>query len=124
MTRPTILLMEDEVIVAMMMEDVLADLGWEIVGSFGEVRPALDWLDAHTGTLGAAVLDINLNGELVFPVAEALRARGTPFIFLTGYTAPAGADAFAAPILNKPFDAPHLERMLNALLEGGAGRVV
>ena len=120
MSRPSLLLMEDEVLVAMMMEDELTDLGWEVAASFGEVGPALDWLDARDGALSAAVLDINLNGEMVFPVAEALEARGTPFLFLAGYTAPDGALAFKAPVLNKPFDAHHLSRALEGLMKDAA----
>ena len=119
MTKPSLLLMEDEVLVAMMMEDELTDLGWDVAGSFAEVRPALDWLAARAEGLTAAILDINLNGEMVFPVAAALKARGTPFLFLTGYTSPVGAEVFEAPILNKPFDAPHLEATLRRLIEGG-----
>jgi DNA-binding response OmpR family regulator len=110
MTRPRVLLVEDEALVAMMMEDVLEDLGWEVAGSFGDVRPTLEWLASHE--LDAAVLDINLGKEMAFPIAEALKARGTPFTFLTGYTAPAGAAEFSRPILNKPVDIDQLERVL------------
>lgn len=113
MTRPRVLLIEDEVLVSMMMEDVLGDWGWEVAGSFGAVKPALDWLDGRAEALDCAVLDINLGGEMVFPVAEALQARGVPFLFLTGYTAPVRAAEFGAPILNKPFDGPELERALS-----------
>jgi two-component SAPR family response regulator len=110
MSRPRVLLVEDEALVAMMMEDVLEDLGWEVAGSFGDVRPTLDWLANHD--LDAAVLDINLGAEMVFPIAEVLKARGTPFTFLTGYTAPPRAGEFSNPILNKPVDVDQLERVL------------
>ena len=82
MKKRKVLLVEDEALVAMMMEDVLADLGWEVAGSFGDVAPTLDWLEKNED-LDAAVLDINLGTENVFPVAEALKARGTPFTFNT-----------------------------------------
>jgi CheY-like chemotaxis protein len=111
MTKPRVLLVEDEALVAMMMEDVLADLGWEVAGTFGDVKPALDWLAAHDD-LDAAVLDINLGAEMVFPIAEALKARGTPFTFLTGYTAPPQAGDFDNPVLNKPVDVDQLEQVL------------
>jgi CheY-like chemotaxis protein len=111
MSRPRVLLVEDEALVAMMMEDVLEDLGWEVAGSFGDVKPALEWL-ASNHKLDAAVLDINLGTEMVFPVAEALKARGTPFTFLTGYTAPHRAGEFDIPILNKPVDVEQLEQVL------------
>lgn len=111
MTKPKVLLVEDEALVAMMMEDVLTDLGWEVAGSFSDVAPTLDWL-SRCEHLDAAVLDINLGSENVFPVAEALRARGTPFTFLTGYTAPMGASKFHTPVLNKPVDIAELEKVL------------
>ena len=112
MKKRKVLLVEDEALVAMMMEDVLADLGWEVAGSFGDVAPTLDWLEKNDD-LDAAVLDINLGTENVFPVAEALKARGTPFTFLTGYTAPMGASKFQTPVLNKPVDVAELERVLS-----------
>jgi len=111
MNKPRVLLVEDEALVAMMMEDVLEDLGWEVAGSFGDVKPTLEWL-ASADRLDAAVLDINLGSEMVFPVAEALKARGTPFTFLTGYTAPPRAGDFDTPVLNKPVDLDQLEQIL------------
>jgi DNA-binding response OmpR family regulator len=116
-SKPKVMLVEDEVLVAMMMEDVLAEWGWDVAGSFGQVQPAVDWLVDRAEALDAAVLDINLGGEMVFPVAEALKARRVPFLFLTGYTAPTGAADFGAPILNKPFNGEELESALNRLLE-------
>ncbi len=109
--KPRILLVEDEALVAMMMEDVLEDLGWEVAASFADVRPTLEWLE-KCDTLDGAVLDINLGAEMVFPVAEALRKRGTPFTFLTGYTAPPKAVEFETPVLTKPVDVDELERVL------------
>ena len=112
MTRPRILLVEDEALVAMMMEDVLEDLGFEVAASFGDVQPTLDWLAKCDG-LDGAVLDINLGTEMVFPVAEALKARGTPFTFLTGYTAPPRASEFETPVLTKPVVVDELGRVLD-----------
>lgn len=111
MTKPRVLLVEDEALVAMMMEDVLEDLGWEVAASFGDVKPALEWLAKCDG-LDGAVLDINLGSEMVFPVAEALKARGTPFTFLTGYTTPPRAGEFDTPVLTKPVDVDELGRVL------------
>lgn len=109
--KPRVLLVEDEALVAMMMEDVLEDLGWEVAASFGDVKPTLDWLE-QCDDLDGAVLDINLGTEMVFPVAEALRSRGTPFTFLTGYTAPPKASEFQTPVLTKPVDVDELGRVL------------
>jgi CheY-like chemotaxis protein len=72
MTRPKALLVEDEAMVALMMEDILEDLGWDVAATFSDVAPALEWLTANDN-LDGAVLDINLGSELVFPVAEALK---------------------------------------------------
>src|SRR5690349_13650335 len=80
MSRPQILLVEDEGLVAMTMEDMLVDLGCDIAGSFGGVAAALAWL-AGEPALDGALLDVNLGGEMVFPVADVLIARGVPIIF-------------------------------------------
>src|SRR5215203_5732802 len=74
-----VLLVEDEMLVAMMMKDMLTDLGFSVVGPFSRTAEALP--AATDSELEAAVLDINLNGELVYPVADALVARGVPVVF-------------------------------------------
>ena len=79
-----VMIVEDEALVAMMVEDMLDDLGCEVAGSFGAVRDALAWLGGNPPPDGA-VLDVNIGGEMVFPVAEQLRERGVPFVFATGY---------------------------------------
>ena len=100
-----IILVEDEPLVAMMMEDILADLGCEIAASFGSLSAALSWLAAQQTPPDGAVLDVNLGGgETVFPLAEALRARGVPFVFATGYGV-LPSDRFPdAPLIHKPVD--------------------
>lgn len=104
MSRPRVILVEDESLIAMMMEDLLTDLGCEIVGAFGALGPAMAWLDARADALDGAILDVNLGGETVFPLAEALADRGVPFVFATGYGA-LPDDRFAdAPLINKPVD--------------------
>ena len=80
-----IMIVEDEALVAMMVEDLLGDLGCEVAGSFGAVGEALIWLDGSQADLDGAVLDVNIGGEMVFPVADALRLLGVPFVFATGY---------------------------------------
>jgi len=100
-----VILVEDDVLVAMMMEDLLNELGCEVTGAFGALAPALAWLDAQETPPDGAVLDINLGGgENVFPLARALRDRGVPFVFATGYGA-LPEDGFSeAPVLQKPVD--------------------
>lgn len=111
-----ILLVEDEMLVAMLIEDMLSDLGCVVVGPISEVEEAR--AAVADKTLDAAILDLNLNGSPTFPVAEACRARGLPFLFATGY----GADGVPEPfrgvsVLQKPFQDSDLARALTGLLQ-------
>lgn len=99
-----VMLVEDEAMIAMVMEDFLADLDCEVVGPFSAVGPALAWLTGPHVDLDGAVLDVNLGNERVFPVAEALRARGVPFCFATGYGVIEDRRFDDAPVLSKPLD--------------------
>ena len=78
-----VLLVEDEYLLAARVADEFG-LGVEAVGPAASVEQALELIE-HGGHLDAAVLDINLRGDVVYPVADALRARGVPFVFVTGY---------------------------------------
>src|SRR5215470_8083113 len=96
-----ILLVEDEAFVAMMMRDLIAEIGFHVVGPFGKIADAIENLDRYV--LVAAVLDVNLAGEKIYPLAEQLSGRGIPFVFVTGYAADAIDDRFASvPVLQKP----------------------
>jgi CheY-like chemotaxis protein len=107
-----ILLVEDEAFVAMMMRDLIADFGFHVVGPFATVTDALEALDRHK--LVGAVLDVNLAGEKIYPVAEQLSGRGVPFVFVTGYASDAIEDRFASvPVLQKPVDGTALRRALD-----------
>jgi two-component sensor histidine kinase/FixJ family two-component response regulator len=107
-----ILLVEDEAFVAMMMRDLIADFGFHVVGPFGTVTDALEALDRHK--LVGAVLDVNLAGEKIYPVAEQLSGRGVPFVFVTGYASDAIEGRFASvPVLQKPVDGTALRRALD-----------
>ena len=104
-----VLVVEDEAIVAMLVEDELRDAGAEVVGPAASVGGALRLIEAAAkgGGLSAAVLDIDLQGRAVAPVADRLAVLGVPFVFATGYGE--GRDTgghAAAPVLRKPFD-PH-----------------
>ena len=79
-----VLLVEDEYLLATRIADEFGQLGVEAVGPAGNVEQALELVE-HGGHLDAAVLDIDLRGDAVYPVAAALRARGVPFVFVTGY---------------------------------------
>src|SRR4051812_39296971 len=101
-----VLVVEDEALVAMMMEDGLPDAGAEIVGPACTVGEALEMIErrASDGGLSVAVLDINLEGAAVFPVADCLRALGVPYVFCTGYGESCDrGNHVAAPVLAKPF---------------------
>jgi len=78
-----VLVVEDELLVALLVEDMLSDMGCIVVGPFARMRDALN--AANTQTFDLALLDVNIAGEMVFPVAYALEARGVPFLFVTGY---------------------------------------
>ncbi len=78
-----VLVVEDELLVALLLEDMLAEAGCVVVGPFARVRDAL--AAARAEAVDVALLDVNVAGERVFPVAHALEERGVPFLFLTGY---------------------------------------
>jgi CheY-like chemotaxis protein len=106
-----LLVVEDEMLIAMTIEDVLTDLGCVVVGPAGSVTKALEIINGHE--IDGAILDLNLKGEQATPVAEALWKRGTPFVFLTGYgTSVASHNPFGAPTLPKPFDPAALQRVI------------
>jgi len=100
--QPRILVVEDETILAMMLEDVLLDEGYSVVGPFARVAAALQ--AAELEALDAALLDVNLAGEMVFPVAEMLARRGIPFLLVTGYDNRILGEAHLDwPVLTKPY---------------------
>ncbi|HYH36711.1 MAG TPA: response regulator [Azospirillum sp.] len=107
-----LLVVEDEAMVAMMLEDMLGDLGCEVVGPAGSVARAQELAQGEPG-LAAAILDVNLGGLPIYPVAETLKARGIPFVFITGYGAADLDGRFAdAPTVQKPFSMPALRDTL------------
>ncbi len=115
-----LLLVEDEAMVAMMIEDMLGDLGCEVVGPAGSVARAQELARTETEIAGA-ILDVNLGGEPIYPVAETLKARGVPFVFITGYGSADIDGRFAdAPTVQKPFSMPALRDTLVKVLPQGA----
>jgi len=111
-----VLVVEDELMIAMLVEDMLADLGCTVVGPAHTLEMALKAVEAEP-QIDAALLDVNLAGQPVFPVADALRARHAPLIFSTGYGEAGLRDVDAgSPVLQKPFRAGDLAKALqNAL---------
>jgi CheY-like chemotaxis protein len=108
-----VLVVEDEMLVSLLIEDVLIDSECIIVGPYDRVPAALE--AARTLALDAAILDVNLAGTKVYPVAEVLAARGIPFILLSGYGPGAAPPEHASwQVCSKPF---RPEQLIAALAE-------
>jgi CheY-like chemotaxis protein len=111
-----VLVIEDESMVTMFIQDTLADIGCEVAGVASRLNEALE--KARTLAFDVAILDVNLDGEQTFPIAEALLARGMPFVLATGYSATSLPAALQrAPILQKPFRQSDLEQALRTALQ-------
>jgi CheY-like chemotaxis protein len=109
--RRRVLVVEDEMLVAMLVEDILGELGFEVAAICTHLDEALRL--AASETVDFVVLDVNLDGKRSFPVADILRARNIPFVFATGYGAKALEAAYAdAPTLAKPFMFGDVEQVL------------
>jgi CheY-like chemotaxis protein len=109
-----ILVVEDEYLIRMLLEDMLTDLGHEVSAAVGTLKEASEL--AENGEFDAAILDVNLDGHEIFPVAEILARRGKPFVFVTGYGESILPDAYRGrPALQKPFQAAQLEKALSGL---------
>lgn len=118
-----ILLVEDETLVAMLLEDMIADLGGTVVASASRVSRALEVLNDSGARLDLAVLDVNLGGEEAFPVAKALAERGVPFAFSTGYGNSGLPDPWRSrPTLQKPFTQDQVITVLKLALHENGGR--
>jgi DNA-binding NtrC family response regulator len=110
-----ILVVEDDVMIAMLLETVLAEAGYGIVGPAGRLDTALS--AAREGIFDAALLDVNLAGEAVVPVADILTERNLPFAFVTGYdTGALPPQHRHRPFLRKPYRAQAVLAMLSLLI--------
>ena len=110
-----VLVVEDEMLVLLMIEDMLTDLGCESVIAAATVDKALALIDAQV--FDAAMLDMNLNGNDSNPVAEALIAHGVPFAYSTGNTGLGMRDSYPdQPVLKKPFKYEALVEIFTRLL--------
>jgi CheY-like chemotaxis protein len=123
MTEPTsdvvakqrrILVVEDEMLIGMLLEDMLVDMGHVVVAVVPRVNEALAAVEREAFDI--AILDVHLNGQAVYPVAESLISRGIPFVFATGYGERGLPEQYRGrPILQKPFSKEDLARMISAL---------
>jgi CheY-like chemotaxis protein len=110
-TARSILIVEDEPLIAMMLEDFLDSLGHTVAGTCDTVAEALDRVGQ--GGFDIAIIDVNLNGEQVWPVADRLAAQGVPYVLATGgHIDPPPAAHAAAPVLAKPFTIDAIEPAL------------
>jgi CheY-like chemotaxis protein len=111
---PRVLVVEDEMTVAMLIEDMVGELAYELAGVVPRLEDAMRLVDSDTFDL--AVLDVHLNGETVFPFAAALEERDIPFIFATAYGPRGIPEEFRGrPVLQKPFGPLELRRALMEL---------
>ena len=106
-----ILIVEDEFLVAMLLEDLLSEMGHRVVTCIARIDKAMQFAD--DGDIDFAILDVNLGGQQSFPVAEILRRRGIPFVFATGYGANGVSDEFRNELtLQKPYEPRELEQAI------------
>lgn len=113
-----VLVVEDELLVAMLVEDMLADAGCVVIGPFARLPAAL--AAARIEGVDVALLDVNIAGEMVFPVAHVLEERGIPFLFVTGYgqaVLPLNRPHWTA--CAKPFQPQHLAECLARKMKEG-----
>ena len=113
----SILIVEDEPLIAMMLEDFLESMGHKIRGTCDTVGQAL--AEAQRGGFDLAILDVNLKGESVWPVAAALREMGTPFVLASGgHVEPPPPEFKDAPMIEKPFTIDRVTPIIEAALAG------
>jgi CheY-like chemotaxis protein len=112
-----VLVVEDEAAISMLLEDMLTDFGCAIVGPAARLAVALDM--AQGESFDIAILDVNLAGESIYPVAEALASRNQPFVFSTGYGGAGIKDPYRdRPVVQKPFSQQDLRRTILTALDG------
>jgi CheY-like chemotaxis protein len=108
-----VLVVEDELMIRLLLQDMLDDLGHTLAGEAGRIDEALTL--ARQGEFDVAILDVNLNGQPISPVVEILVARGLPFVFATGYGQRGVPEAYrTTPTLQKPFQADALAQAIEA----------
>ena len=112
-STPRVLIVEDEVMIRILLEGMLRTLGYTVAAEAGRVEEAVEV--ANNLDVDLALLDVNLNGQSVLPVADVLSARGTPFVFVTGYGVGGIPEAYRdRPTLKKPFQMNSLRGVLEA----------
>src|ERR1700741_4809569 len=119
MPRGNVFLVEDEVMIRMMVADMLEELGFRVAAEAGEIGEAIRL--AETADFDLAILDVNVNGKVISPVADLIKARKRPFIFATGYGSSGLPEEYRdRPALQKPFQLETLAKMLDTALKSPA----
>ena len=109
-----VLLVEDELMIRMLLDGMVTDLGHTVAAEAGGIEEAMKL--AQEAEFDIAILDVNLNGKTITPVVEILIARGVPFVFATGYGARGVPEAYrASPTLQKPFQSEALAQALQTI---------
>ena len=112
----SVFLVEDEVMIRMMVADMLEELGHSVAAEAGEIGEAIRL--AQSTEFDLAILDVNVNGKVISPVAELIQARNRPFIFATGYGSSGLPEDYRdRPALQKPFQIETLGRMIDTALK-------
>ena len=113
----SILIVEDEPLIAMMLEDFLESLGHNVAGSCDNVAEAMAAVER--GGFDVAILDVNLKGETVWPVATRLRAGGVPFVIASGgHVDPPPAEFASVPLIEKPYTVDRVTPAIDAAMAG------
>lgn len=115
--RGSVFLVEDEVMIRMMVADMLEELGYTVAAEAGEIGEAMRL--AESTYFDVAILDVNVNGKVISPVADLIKARNRPFIFATGYGSSGLPEDYRdRPALQKPFQLETLSRAIDHALRG------
>ncbi len=115
LAAPRVLVVEDEYLIRMLLEDMLDELGYGVAAAVGSLAEAQE--HASAANFSAAILDVNVDGQEIFPVADILAERGLPFVFVTGYGESSLPERFRGrPALQKPFQAERLKATLEMLV--------
>jgi len=119
-TRPSggsVLLVEDEVMIRMMVADMLEELGYKVAAEAGDIAEAMRL--AQSIEFDFAILDVNVNGKVISPVADLIKAKGRPFIFATGYGSSGLPEQYRdRPALQKPFQLDALSKTIETAPRG------
>jgi len=114
-----VLVVEDELMIRMLLQDMLAELGYTLAGEAGRIEEALAL--AEQGEFDVAILDVNLNGQPISPVVDVLIERGVPFVFATGYGQRGVPEPYrGTQTLQKPFQVDALARAIDAVVPATA----